>query len=184
MLAAHIIQSLHNHAAHACVHAYTSPSPNTHTHSYTHICIPTPHNTHTYMLTHTLYHTYLHQYHTPTHTSRTKPILQDAAHSPAGFGGHLSLERLREFFLQTQFVPLKYVGATTVKKQTDYVRNNSLDRKHHHHIYSQSPFTVSLSQPRQLHQQRRVYRLTSAHSQIRHSTLSRSTAPHNSKSSS
>lgn len=153
-----------------------------HTHMHTHI--PTPHNTHTYMLTHTLYHTYLHQYHTPTHTSRTKPILQDAAHSPAGFGGHLSLERLREFFLQTQFVPLKYVGATTVKKQTDYVCNNSLDRKHHHHIYSQSPFTVSLSQPRQLHQQRRVYRLTSAHSQIRHSTLSRSTAPHNSKSSS
>ena len=135
MFAVRIIQSLHNHAAHACVYAYTGTSPNTHTHSYTH---RHTHTTHTYMLTHP--HT---PHHTHTHTPRTKPILQDAAHSPAGFWGHLSLERLREFFLQTQFVPLKYVGPMTVKKQTDYVCNDSLNRKHHHHIYSQSPFTVS-----------------------------------------
>ena len=134
--------------------------PPTHIHTHTHMCTDThaPHP-------HTCSHTH-------THTPRTKPILQDTAHSPAGFWGHLSLERLREFFLQTQFVPLKYVGPMTVKKQIDYVCNDSLDRKHHHHIYSQSPFTVGFSQPWQLHQQRCVYRLTSAHSQISHSTLS------------
>lgn len=131
-----------------------------HTYTLIHICAQTP-----------THHTHIHA-HTPTHTPRTKPILQDTAHSPAGFWGHLSLERLREFFLQTQFVPLKYVGPMTVKKQIDYACNDSLDRKHHHHIYSQSPFTVGFSQPWQLHQQRCVYRLTSAHSQISHSTLS------------